>query len=154
KRLGLAGDVPVDVVTFDLNAAVNEHVAQLSSRGRKGQPYTIQLPRDTRAGWSDSAMDYWKQFGTILGTVTKHLPVPDAVPSLEPHAVSIRPEYASRMTPIDLNIVTQTVNASDGLGFDLVVATNILVYYDLFEQALAMSNIAHMMNRNGVFVAN
>ena len=154
KRLGLVGDGPVDVITFDLNAAVNAHVAQLSSRGRKGLPYTIQLPRDTRAGWSDGATDYWKQFGTILGTLAKPLPVPDALPSLESRAVSIRPEYAARMMPIDLNIVAQTIDARDGDGFDLVVATNILVYYDLFQQALAMSNIARTMNLGGIFLAN
>jgi hypothetical protein len=153
ERLGLA-DGSVDIVTFDLNAAVNAHVAQLSSRGRKGQQYTIQLPRDTRAEWSDSAIEYWKQFGTILGTPIKPLPVPDALPSLKSRAVSIRSEYAARMTPIDLNIVAQTIDASDGDGFDLVVATNILVYYDLFQQALAMSNIAQMMNVGGVFLAN
>ena len=154
KRLGLAASGPVEVVTFDLNAAVNAHVAQLASRGRKGQPYTIQLPRDARTEWSDGAIEYWKQFGTILGTPVKPLPVPHALPSLESRAVSIGPEYAARMMPIDLNIVAQTIDASDGEGFDLVVATNILVYYDLFQQALAMSNIAHMMNPGGIFLAN
>jgi chemotaxis methyl-accepting protein methylase len=37
---------------------------------------------------------------------------------------------------------------------DLVVATNILVYYDRFQQALAMANIARMMNTGGIFVSN
>ena len=35
-----------------------------------------------------------------------------------------------------------------------MVATNILVYYDRFQQALAMSNIARMMNAGGIFVSN
>ena len=42
----------------------------------------------------------------------------------------------------------------EGQGFDLVVATNVLVYYDLFQQALAMSSIARMMNPGGIFLAN
>jgi hypothetical protein len=29
-----------------------------------------------------------------------------------------------------------------------------LVYYDLFEQALAMASVAHLMNREGLFLAN
>jgi hypothetical protein len=153
-RLGLAGEGPVDVITLDLNAAVNAHVAQLSSRGKKGQPYAIQLPRDTSAGWSENAVDYWKQFGTILGAPTEPLRVPDALPSLDSRAVTIRPEYAARMTPIDLNIVAQTTDLPDGDGFDLLVATNILVYYDLFQQALAMANITHTMNPGGIFLAN
>ncbi len=38
--------------------------------------------------------------------------------------------------------------------FDLVVATNVLVYYGAFDQALAMANIAAMLSPNGVFVTN
>ena len=37
---------------------------------------------------------------------------------------------------------------------DLVIATNIFVYYNFFEQALAMQNISHMMNPGGIFIVN
>jgi len=46
------------------------------------------------------------------------------------------------------------MDVPEGQGFDLVVATNVLVYYDLFQQALAMGSIAHMMNHGGIFLAN
>ena len=38
--------------------------------------------------------------------------------------------------------------------FDLVVATNVLVSYDPFEQALALSNIAAMLEPGGFFLTN
>jgi chemotaxis methyl-accepting protein methylase len=38
--------------------------------------------------------------------------------------------------------------------FDLIVATNILVYYDAFEQSLALANIAKMLKPGGVFLTN
>ena len=38
--------------------------------------------------------------------------------------------------------------------FDVIVATNVLVYYSVFEQALAMSNIASMLRPGGVFLTN
>ena len=41
-----------------------------------------------------------------------------------------------------------------GQGLDLVVATNVLVYYDRFQQALAMANIARMLNHGGILLAN
>ncbi len=69
-------------------------------------------------------------------------------------AVTIRPRYAAQMRSFDMNVVTQTLDFLEGQGFDLVVATNVLVYYDLFQQALAMSSIAHMMNHEGIFLAN
>ena len=31
--------------------------------------------------------------------------------------------------------------------FDLIIATNVLVYYDVFEQSLALANLATMMRR-------
>jgi predicted TPR repeat methyltransferase len=66
-------------------------------------------------------------------------------------AVAVQPKYASRIESRDSNVVGQVV---DGEAFDLVVATNILVYYDRFQQALAMNGIARMMNAGGVFLSN
>ena len=34
------------------------------------------------------------------------------------------------------------------------MATNVLVYYDVFEQALAAANVAAMLRPGGVFVTN
>jgi predicted TPR repeat methyltransferase len=42
----------------------------------------------------------------------------------------------------------------EGERFDLIVATNVLVYYDVLEQALAASNVAAMLRSGGVFVTN
>jgi chemotaxis methyl-accepting protein methylase len=69
-------------------------------------------------------------------------------------AVAIAPRYASRVTALDLNVVTQRVDMEEGKAFDLVIATNILVYYDRFQQALAMASIARMMNSGGIFLSN
>ena len=41
-----------------------------------------------------------------------------------------------------------------GGKFDLIVATNILIYYDVFEQSLAMANIAHMLKPGGFLLSN
>jgi len=51
-RLGLGKAEEISVVTADLNAAVNAHVARLAERGRAGQAYTVQLPRLVSAEWS------------------------------------------------------------------------------------------------------
>ena len=58
------------------------------------------------------------------------------------------------MNAYDLNMVAQTRGFQPGEGFGLVVATNVLVYYDRFQQALAMANIARMLNQGGIFLAN
>jgi len=42
----------------------------------------------------------------------------------------------------------------DDERFDLIVATNVLLYYGVFEQAMAVSNIAAMLRPGGVLVTN
>jgi len=153
-RLGLGKAEEISVVTADLNAGVNAHVVRMAERGRAGQPYTVQLPRLVSAEWSPEAVAYWQKFGEILGSPVKPLPVPASVIDVTIRAVAIRPSYAAQMRGYDMNVVTQTMDVSEGQGFDLVVATNVLVYYDLFQQALAMGSIAHMMNHGGIFLAN
>jgi len=69
-------------------------------------------------------------------------------------AIAIPPQYATRLSGVNLDVVAQTLDQGPGEGFDLVVATNVLVYYDLFQQALAMTSVAHMMNPRGVLLVN
>ena len=153
-RLGLGKAEDLQVVCLDLNSAVVAHVQKLRERGRAGQVYTVQLPRDTRAEWSPEAIAYWKGFGEILGSPAKPLSVPATLGGVVVRAVAIRPRYAARMQVYDVNIVAQTLDLPTSAGFDLMVATNVLVYYDRFQQALAMANIARMMNHRGIFMAN
>src|SRR6266581_5959722 len=152
QKLGKAEEV--EVATFDLNPGVNAHVSKLAKDARAGRAYTVQLPRDTAANWAPAAVAYWEHFGEILGAQAKPLPVPQALGGITLRAVAIAPRFASRITPLDLNIVAQRMDIEEGQGFDLVVATNILVYYDRFQQALAMASIARMMNPGGIFLAN
>jgi hypothetical protein len=154
ERLGLGKRDDLRVVTLDLNAAVNAHVANLAEAAKKGRAYQVQLPRDAAAQWTSQAVNYWEKFGEVIGKPASPLAVPDQLPSVKLKAVAISADRGARITALDLNVVAQTVDFADGEGFDLVVATNILVYYDHFQQALAMGNIARMMNAKGIFVSN
>lgn len=70
-------------------------------------------------------------------------------------SVLVRPSIVLSTMPRDLNIVLERLNPLPAdQQFDVVVATNILLYYDVFEQALAAANIAHMLRRGGVLLTN
>jgi hypothetical protein len=157
-RLGLASPSDLSVVTFDLNPEVNSHVQQLVARARAGHSYIVQLPRDSEAHWNPAAISYWQHFGEIIGSPAEPLPIPRTLRGVDLRAVAISTRFASVLEARDLDIVGQTAdsqaNTGSKSGFDLVVATNILVYYDRFEQALAMASIVHIMNTDGVFLAN
>src|SRR5438552_3007486 len=56
------------------------------------------------------------------------------------------------IVPRDLNIVLQRPEPlAPNERFDLIVATNILIYYDVFEQSLALSNVARMLRPGASF---
>src|SRR5204863_3567104 len=70
---------------------------------------------------------------------------------VELRAVRATPSAVKRMSVLDLNIVTERL---DGAQFDLVIATNVFLYYDVLEQALAMSNVEAMLKPGAFLLAN
>jgi SAM-dependent methyltransferase len=50
--------------------------------------------------------------------------------------------------------VLQRLDLAADDRFDLIVATNVLVYYDVFDQCLALANIARMLRPGGLLLSN
>jgi SAM-dependent methyltransferase len=153
-RQGLGRLEEIRVVTLDLNPGVNAHVAKLAKDAVSGRAYVLQLPKDAGADWSPAADAYWEHFGDVIGTPAKPLPVPPAVGDVRLRAVAVAPRNALHIQPMDLNIVAQTLDLEDGKGFDLIVATNVLVYYDSLQQAIALASITRLLNPEGIFLSN
>lgn len=152
-RLGLARPDDLRMTTLDLSPRVNQHIEAARERARAGQAYVLQLPRD--AAWTPELMTYWKRFGDRIGEDVKPVAAPAGAGSIQVRAVQVRPEVVLSTTPQDLNIVLQRLEprAADE-RFDLIVATNILLYYEVFEQWLALANVAKMLHPRGVFLSN
>jgi len=149
-RLSLATPDPLELTAFDLNLAVLTHIKEAA-----GHPYTIQLPRPTQDDLNPAALAYWQHFGDVIGKSIPPIPPPPSLKSaILSRAVSIPPRYATHFSAVNLDIVAQTLDPPAGAGFDLVIATNILVYYDLFHQALAKAAIARLLNPGGLLLVN
>jgi SAM-dependent methyltransferase len=142
--LGLANPAALRVTTFDLSPRVNDHLARAKQRAQRGQSYMVQ----------PEVNGYWERFGNQIGVSVLPVPVPAGAGELKVRAVRIRPDIVSRITPFDLNIVAQRMEAPESEAFDLIIATNILVYYDTFEQSLAMNNVEHMLRPGGILLSN
>jgi hypothetical protein len=153
-RLGLAEPDALQVTTLDLSPRVNDHVTRARVRAQRGQVYVVQLPRDPGAAWKPEAINYWSRFGDRIGASVAPVPVPVAAGDLKIRAVRIRPEIVARLSAVDLNIVSERLELAPGERFDLIVATNILVYYDTFEQTLAMRNVESMLRPGGFLLSN
>jgi hypothetical protein len=143
------------VTTFDLSPRINHHLAAAQQRARANGAYVVELPRTMDPPWTPSLVAYWERFGDRIGDEVKAADVPPNVGGVQIRAVRVRPEVVLSVTPEDLNIVLQRLEPLPaGEQFDLVIATNILVYYDVFEQSLALANVAKMMRQGGIFVTN
>jgi hypothetical protein len=151
-RLGLAaGPADIELTTFDISPRVNDHILAVRDRARTGTPYVLRLPIEPGSQWKPALRTYWKTIGNRIGS-EKLLPTPpDAVKRLELRGVQVGPEVAARVTPVDFNIVTERWT---GPPFDLVIATNVLVYYDKLDQSLAFAGIEAMLRPGGFFITN
>jgi len=147
-RLGLQAPGEPKLVAYDLNPAVLEH----ARRARDRATYRLQLPLDSDAPWTPEVVRYWQTLGTRVGLNVTPLRTPAAVGKVRMRAVAVAPRWLHALQAQDLDIVLQTALPAPQL--DLVVATNILVYYSPFEQALALHNIAGLLAPGGLFIGN
>jgi len=153
-RLGLSKTGAIQVSTFDLSPRVNDHLRRAIAAARRSVGYTIQLPRDQQAGWKPDAVAYWERFGDRIALPASPVVAPVGLTDLKIRAVKVKPAYVTLISPKDTNIVLQRVDVGATEGFDLLIATNILVYYDVFEQSLAVANVERMLRPGGLLLSN
>jgi hypothetical protein len=150
-RLGLAPAAGPEIALLDISPRIIDHVTRARARAARNIGYTLNLPLPRSTPWLPEVRAYWQTFGDRIGAPAQVRP-PTAIADLaELRGVRARPAAVGRMSVSNLNIVTQRL---DGEPFDLVIATNVLIYYDMFEQALAMSNVEAMLRPGAFLLAN
>jgi hypothetical protein len=154
-RLGLATRANLQVTAFDLSPRILQHLETVRTRARAGRSYPLVLPRNLDQSWSAALVKYWERIGDRVGDKAAAAAPPPNAGRAEVRSVLVRPSAVLSTVPRDLNIVLQRLEPLPaGEQFDLVIATNILLYYDVFDQSLAGVNIAKMMRPGGLFLTN
>jgi hypothetical protein len=153
-RLGLAKTNALSISVFDISTRVLEHVQRARQRAGKNAGYVIQLPRETARSWPPELTSYWKSFGDQIGVNVMPIRPPEIFAGLETRAVRIRPQVVLACRQVDLDIVLERLNLDAADLFDLIVATNVFVYYDVFEQTLAIENAGAMLKPGGLLLTN
>jgi hypothetical protein len=157
-RLGIADAGTVEIDTLDISENVNVHVARIRRAAAEGQSYALQLPWNTARPMSDEYRArfaaYWERLGDQVGNSVAPIPVPKAAASTQTRSVKVRPDIVTRVTPFDVNVVYQRLNWPADRAYDLVIGTNIFVYYGAFEQALARANVSAMLRPGGFLISN
>ncbi len=138
-----ARGVAAEVTAFDISPRSLAHLKAL-----RGTAAKLHLPLDASVVWTKEFRRYWSGFGGGIGD-----PLPAAArDGLEVRGVQVRAAETAKIRGEDWNCVTQRLNAVP--LFDVMIATNILVYYEPFQQALAMENIAALLRKGGMLITN
>ena len=64
------------------------------------------------------------------------------------------PDVVLSCAPVDLNVVVDQLDIPAKERFDLVIATNVFVYYDTLEQALGLRNISTLLKSGGFLLGD
>ena len=158
-RLGLAAPQSIEIYTLDISPEVNFHIDRARKNAVAGHAYSVQLPWNTSARltpeYREAFVQYWRKIGTSIGQSVPPIDVPEgAAAETQTRAVKIPPEIVQRITPLDTNIVYQHLATPPDKRFDLIIGTNVFVYFSAFEQALARKNMALMLRPGGFILSN
>ena len=159
-RLGLARANGVSMSIFDISSRVIDHIQRARGRARVNTGYVVQLPREFAIPWPADLIAYWRSLGDRVGAEVVPIPPPEIFRSinagqgLETRALRIRPDVVLACEPVDLNIVLERVSLAEANRFDLMVGTNIFIYYDAFERSLALENAGAMLKPGGLLLTN
>ena len=151
---GLSDLSNLQVTAFDLSPRVIQHLETARARAAMGTPYGLVLPRNADRAWTPGLVAYWQRLGDRIGDTATAVTPPATAGRVEVRSVRVRPSVVLATAARDLNVVVQREERPASEKFDLLIATNILVYYDTFEQSLALANIASMLKPGGLFLTN
>lgn len=152
-RLGLADADTLHVSTFDVSARVNQHITEMRRRAHANVPYVVHASLEGGIPWTPRLIDYFGTFGASIGSAVP-VTVPPGIGPVRLRAVAVRPAVVDRIVARDLNITAQMLSLDEGERFDLVVGTNIFVYYDRLQQGLAMASVEAMLRPGGLLLSN
>lgn len=159
-RLRLAKASGLDMSIFDVSSRVISHIESARQRAKMNAGYVIQLPRGVGNPWPPDLIRYWQSLGDQIGAEVTPIRPPvilrsaNGGQSLEARAIRVRPEVVLRFQPGELNIVLERIDMTEADRFDLMVGTNIFIYYDAFERSLALENAGTMLKHGGLLLTN
>jgi len=153
-RCGLSSQSTLQITTLDISPRVNAHLrAAVTGAASRKAAYRLVLPWTSDAGWTDDAVAYWKHAGAAISEgPPAQSPAP--LPGVQIRTLAVSPTVVRKLRPLEASIVSDRLDLASGERFDLVLATNVLLYYDTFEQTLALGAIAAMLRAGGVLLTN
>jgi hypothetical protein len=148
--LSLSSEQELRIHSIDINPRVVRFIEAVAR-----EPFTLHLftgiAETPEQPFSADYRTYVRQLGRAIGD---EVAPPRAIASDRryQHSIAMRSSRAWTLSAERLNIVVERL--VDRGAFDLIVATNVLSYFDDRQLALALSNIAAMLRTGGYLLHN
>jgi hypothetical protein len=147
--LGLAVNVDLRVHSVDVNPRVVLAVQGLARDSVRWHVFSglTETPGRTL---SAEYRDYVKRLGRAIGGEVK---APSGVASDRHyhHTIAVRAPVSRMLSAESLNVITQRLTNAP---FDVIIATNVLSYFDRRQLTLALANLAAMLGPGGYLLHN
>lgn len=143
--LGLSSLDTLRITAADINPRVVDHLQRASSTPPVLRLVT-GLAEDGTLRLSSGYREYFENAGKEIARVDSTV-----VPGRLARRLSVTASAAAIVRAEPLDVVTERLAERE---FDLIVATNVLVYFDRVELLLALSNMSAMLAADGVLLHN
>jgi hypothetical protein len=148
--LSLASPTDLRVHSVDINPRVVHWLETLSPKG-----VTLHLitgtGADRRLLFRDDYRTYLQNLGRSIGA---DAPGPRAL-ATDPRyvrSIAVRPDVVRLLGATRLNVLTERMTSRS--GFDLIIVTNVLTYFDDPQLDVALANLAAMLRPGGYLLHN
>ena len=132
--LGLADPGGVRVDCVDINQRVVGAIDEFTRR----EPARLVLR--TTSG-DEEARRWWESAGRQLGP---------SIRGTRAKSIEVKPQLLKSVRAVRMDLLTERVDGQ----YDVIVATNLLLYFDNRQLGLALANLASMLRPGGVLIHN
>jgi len=133
-------DLQIDCV--DINKRVVEYINGFPDGDRLLHLYSAPGVADYNV--------YFGTLGSAIGTSAGKHDAKQLPPGFLERTVFVKPGVARSVRAVPLNIATERLDER----YDLVIATNVLLYFNEDQLSLVLTNIANMLSDGGYFIHN
>jgi hypothetical protein len=142
-RLGLSSAGAVSIHCVDVDPGVIRFLQEFPNRPRGSVAFI------SRRGTKEY-QTYFQSIGNGIGREVPANPLWNLPSAVQARTIEIRPGVARRVTASRMNIIAETASPS----FDLVIATNVFLYFGRTELLLAMASIHSLLREGGYLIHN
>jgi hypothetical protein len=141
-----------EIHSVDINDKVVQFFRRFPKRDIRKLTILSSYPKTRRSKLSRDFQIYFARLGKHIGAQVPVQGLPARQSVYLQKSLLVRRDVADRITAEKLNIITERHDPSP--QYDLIVVTNVFLYFNQTELRLALSNIRSMLRKDGYLVHN